>query len=97
MNEVKPSVNSTNPAIDDRPLGQRLSELLSHLRRTTSELHSELRKCLASESGLEFIRPSQAHLRRNQQLDKAYDLCRQAEDRWELLAYHFGKSSGFCL
>jgi hypothetical protein len=87
------SSNPTNPTSDNATHEDHLADLLTLLRRTTSELHSELRKCLASESARQMIRPSQAHLRRTQQLDKAYELFRQAEARAELLVYHFGNRS----
>jgi hypothetical protein len=93
MNETPMSSNAATPAADKLAPGNRLNELLTILRQTTSELHSELRECLASESRRQLIRPSQGHLRRNQQLDKAHELFRQAEARLELLVYHFGNSS----
>jgi hypothetical protein len=94
MNEVQPSAKAAVPIVD-KPLEEHLCELLKLLRQTTSELHSELRKCLASEASRQYIRPSQAHLRRNQQLDKAHELFRQAEARLELLVYHFGHCPTF--
>jgi hypothetical protein len=87
------SSNLATPTSDKLAPGNRLNELLTILRQTTSELHSELRKCLALESSRELIRPSQAHLRRNQQLDKAHELFSQAEARAELLVYRFGNRS----
>jgi hypothetical protein len=82
--------DSSNTATDKRGPEDHLTELLAVLRQTTSELHSALRKCLAEEGNRQLIRPSQAHLRRNQHLDKAHELFRQAEARAELLVYHFG-------
>ena len=81
--------DSSNTATDKQGPQDHLTDLLTILRQTTSEIHSALRKCLADEGHRQLIRPSQAHLRRYQQLDKAHELFRQAEARAELLVYHF--------
>ena len=93
MIETPMRTDSANAVTDERGPEDHLTELLTVLRQTTSELHSALRKYLAEEGDRQLIRPSQAHLRRNQQLDKAHELFRQAEARAELLVYHFGNRS----
>jgi hypothetical protein len=82
----------SNPAASKRLSGERLTELLEAQRRATSELHSELRKCLAAEGNISFSPSPQAHIRRTQQLEKAHELFRQAEAKTELLVSHFGVS-----
>ena len=86
----RPASSNTGPG--KRVSGEQLTELLKALRQPTSEIHSELRKCLAVEGNLFESPPPQAHIRRGQQLEKAYELFRQAEAKVELLVLHFGGS-----
>lgn len=83
---------SSNPAPGKRASGEQLTELLKALRRATSELHSELRGCVAADTNLLTSPPPQAHVRRMRLLEKAHELFRQAEAKIELLVVHFGGS-----
>jgi hypothetical protein len=71
---------------------EHLSQLLETHRRVTSELYAELRRLLDKEANRTFSRPPQSHIRRVQQLQKAFDGYRQAEAKMELLVTHFGGS-----
>jgi hypothetical protein len=84
----------TSPIVapNKRLSGEQLTELLKALRRATSGIHSELRVCLAVEGNLFESPPPQAHVRRKQQFEKAYEQSRQAEAKLELLVAHFGGS-----
>jgi hypothetical protein len=69
-----------------------LTQLLKTYRDATAEIYTALRVRLAKEARL-FMSPSpQTYTRRVQQLEKAFELHRQAEAKIELLVAHFGGS-----
>jgi hypothetical protein len=91
MNSETPNERvAANARPGKRPSPEHLSALLKALRHTNSEIHAELRKCLAVEGNLLFSPPPQTYIRRTQQLEKAHELFRQAEAKIELLVAHFG-------
>jgi hypothetical protein len=77
-----------NPA-PVRPADE-LAQLLEANRHATAEIYTALRLRLANEASLGMNPPPQAYTRRVQQLEKAFELYRQAEARIELLVAHFG-------
>jgi hypothetical protein len=76
----------------DQTSGQVLTEALNDMRRARSELHSRLRMRLSKEANRLIFPPPQWHVKQVQQLDKAYELLRQAESKLELLVLGFGGS-----
>lgn len=83
---------SSSPASGKRPSGEQLTDLLEAQRLATSEIYVALRKSLLAEGNVLHSRPPQAHIRRGQQLEKAYELFRGGEAKLELLVSHFGGS-----
>jgi hypothetical protein len=84
-------LSASTPA-NGRTSRETLTELLHTLRQVTSELHSELRKCLSEERNLLISPPPQSHTRLAERLNQAYELLRQGESKIDLLVVHFGSS-----
>jgi hypothetical protein len=79
------STNTTHPISPKAPSREHLQTLLETHRQVFSELYAGLRSLLAKEASLEMSPPPQAFTRRVQQLEKAFELHRQAEAKIELL------------
>jgi hypothetical protein len=85
-------ITETNdPALPNPVPGESLPKLLETHRRDTGELYAELRRLLAKEASVSTNPPPQAHTRRIQQLQKVFELYRQAEAKLELLVFHFNR------
>jgi hypothetical protein len=67
-----------------------LVELLESQKLTSARLYSALRKRLVKEGSVHMNPPPASYTRRVQQLEKAYELNRQAQAKIELLILHFG-------
>jgi hypothetical protein len=89
--EAQTHPTASNPAPSKRPSGERLTELLEAQRQATSEIYFALRESLLADENVLISPPPQAHIRRMQQLQKAFELYRQAEARLELLVFHFSR------
>ena len=87
MTTTNPS--SLNPA-SVKPTNDQLTQLLEIHRRVTAEIYAALRARLVREEGRYMNPPPQAHSNRVRQLQKAFELYRQAEAKMELLVVHFG-------
>jgi hypothetical protein len=81
---------ATASAAVNQPASQSLTDLLESYRFDNRNLYSELRRLLAKATNTQTNPPPQAHMRRVQQLEKAFELFRQAEAKIELLVAHFG-------
>lgn len=69
-----------------------LTQLLETHRRVSAEIYASLRVRLVKEASVGMNPPPQAYTRRVHQLEKAFELYRQAEAKIELLVAHFGGS-----
>jgi hypothetical protein len=92
MNTQTTDPNSPNSASVKDTDGEQLTKLLATHRRLTSQLYAELRTLLAKEASVSMNPPPQSHTHRMQQLQKAFELYRQAEAKTEILVVHFGGS-----
>lgn len=69
-----------------------LRQLLEAYHHAASDLYLALRRKLGAEECILINPPPQAHIRRRNQLEKAFELNRQVEAKFELLVNHFGGS-----
>jgi hypothetical protein len=80
--------NTTQSEAHQRRLS--LTALMDAQRQAVLKLHLRLRGCLSDEANVQMSPPPQSHIRRKQQLEKAFELRAQADAKLELLIEHFG-------